>query len=67
MYLLISLTVRGMGMNVLWLSRDDVAGRLAGRTSDDEITVFDPMGLAVPDVASALVVYEKAKSRGVGS
>jgi len=25
------------------------------------------MGLAVPDVASALVVYEKAKSRGVGS
>ena len=54
-------------MNVLWLSRDDVAGRLAGRISDDEITVFDPMGLAVPDVASALVVYEKAKSRGVGS
>lgn len=67
MYLLISLTVRGMGMNVLWLSRDDVAGRLAGRISDDEITVFDPMGLAVPDVASALVVYEKAESRGVGS
>ena len=46
---------------------DVVAGKLAGRTSDDEITVFDPMGLAVPDVASALVVYEKAKSRGVGS
>ncbi|MHC1597118.1 MAG: hypothetical protein ACXQT3_02260 [Methermicoccaceae archaeon] len=34
-----------MGMNVLWLSRDDVAGRLAGRISDDEITVFDPWGL----------------------
>ncbi|MHC1571141.1 MAG: hypothetical protein ACXQS9_04730 [Methermicoccaceae archaeon] len=32
-------------MNVLWLSRDDVAGRLAGRISDDEITVFDPWGL----------------------
>jgi len=46
---------------------DVVAGKLAGRTSDDEITVFDSTGLAVQDAACARVVYEGAKREGIGS
>jgi alanine dehydrogenase len=43
-----------------------VAGDKAGRESPDEITVFDSTGLAVQDVALARLIYEEAKSRGVG-
>ncbi|MBR5617929.1 MAG: ornithine cyclodeaminase family protein [Oscillospiraceae bacterium] len=32
-------------------------GRAQGRTGDDDITVFDALGLAVEDVASAKLVY----------
>ena len=32
-------------------------GQAEGRTSDDDITVFDALGLAVEDVASAKMVY----------
>ncbi len=49
------------------LSRDDVTelgavlARLApGRTSDDEITVFDSTGLAIQDLAIALAAMERA-------
>lgn len=37
-----------------------VAGRKPGRTSADEITIFDCTGTALPDVAAAAVVFEKA-------
>ena len=43
-----------------------VAGRTPGRTSDDEIIVFDSTGTALQDVAAARVVYEKALAAGVG-
>ena len=43
-----------------------VAGRKPGRTSDDEITVFDSTGTALQDVAAAAVVYEKAVARSLG-
>jgi ornithine cyclodeaminase/alanine dehydrogenase-like protein (mu-crystallin family) len=45
---------------------DVVAGRKAGRTSDAEITVFDSTGIAVEDVAAAIVVYERAAERRMG-
>jgi ornithine cyclodeaminase/alanine dehydrogenase-like protein (mu-crystallin family) len=38
---------------------DIVAGRKPGRTSDEEITVFDSTGLAIEDVASAAFAYER--------
>jgi alanine dehydrogenase len=48
------------------LQREDVAelgrillGEAAGRTADDEITVFDSTGLAVQDLAVAALVYER--------
>ena len=37
-----------------------VAGRKHGRTTDDEIIVFDSTGMALQDVAAAAVVYERA-------
>lgn len=43
-----------------------VAGAKAGRTGDDEITIFDSTGAAFQDVASAARLYELARERGVG-
>jgi ornithine cyclodeaminase/alanine dehydrogenase-like protein (mu-crystallin family) len=37
-----------------------VAGRTLGRTSDEEIIIFDSTGTALQDVAAASIVYEKA-------
>ncbi|WP_457591730.1 alanine dehydrogenase [Geoglobus sp.] len=43
-----------------------VAGLRPGRESDDEITVFDSTGLAIQDIATATLVYEKALELGKG-
>ncbi len=45
---------------------DVLAGRIAGRTSDDEITVIKTVGYAVLDVVAAVRVYENALRRGKG-
>ena len=39
-----------------------VAGRKPGRTSGDEIIVFDSTGVAIEDAVAAVAVYEKALS-----
>jgi ornithine cyclodeaminase/alanine dehydrogenase len=46
---------------------DVVAGRAAGRLAAGDITVFDSTGLAIQDVAVAAAIYERARTRGVGS
>jgi ornithine cyclodeaminase/alanine dehydrogenase len=38
-----------------------VAGRKPGRTSDNEIIVFDSTGVAIEDAVAAVAVYEKAR------
>lgn len=43
-----------------------VAGKKPGRTSPDEITIFDSTGTALQDVAAAAVVYERATKAGRG-
>jgi alanine dehydrogenase len=45
---------------------DIVAGRAAGRTSRDEITLFESHGLGLEDLAAACRVLELARERGVG-
>lgn len=45
---------------------DVAAGRKAGRTSDEEIIIFDSTGTALQDAAAAAIVYEKAMSAGIG-
>lgn len=41
-----------------------VAGRKPGRTSPEEIIIFDSTGMALQDVAAAALVYEKAIASG---
>jgi len=56
------------------MTRDDVyaelgevvAGTKRGRTSDDEVIVFDSTGMALQDVAAAAIVYERAVAAGRG-
>ena len=43
-----------------------IAGRKAGRTTNEEIIVFDSTGTALQDVAAAAIVYEKAMASGIG-
>lgn len=43
-----------------------VAGRIPGRTSSEEIIIFDSTGTALQDVAAASIVYEKATGDGIG-
>jgi alanine dehydrogenase len=43
-----------------------VAGRRPGRTSDEEIAVFDSTGTALEDVAAAAAVYQAATRSGRG-
>lgn len=43
-----------------------IAGKAEGRTSDEQITVFDTSGIAVQDLASSKVAYERAVEAGLG-
>ena len=44
-----------------------IVGAAAGRTSDEEITLFDSGGTAIETVAAAGMLYEKAVERDLGS
>ena len=41
-------------------------GKIAGRRSNDEITLFKSLGLAIEDVAAARHIYEEARRTGTG-
>ena len=43
-----------------------VAGHSPGRTSSDEVTVFDSGGTGIETVAAAWMLYERAKAEGLG-
>ena len=43
-----------------------IAGRKPGRTSPDEVTVFDSTGIALQDSATVPLEYERAVAAGVG-
>jgi ornithine cyclodeaminase/alanine dehydrogenase len=43
-----------------------VAGQVPGRTSAEEITVFDATGTALQDTAAAVLAYERALEAGLG-
>ncbi len=43
-----------------------VAGKIAGRTKADDITLFKSHGIAIEDVAVAALVFERARDRGIG-
>src|SRR5713226_6174582 len=45
---------------------DVVAGKISGRTSDTEVTLFKSNGIASWDLAVAMRVYAQAKEKGLG-
>jgi ornithine cyclodeaminase/alanine dehydrogenase len=44
-----------------------IGGKCPGRQSDDEITLFKSVGLAIQDISTALAVYSKAEELSVGT
>jgi alanine dehydrogenase len=44
-----------------------ITGQKAGRESESEIIIFDSTGMALQDVASAAIVYEKACATNIGA
>ena len=42
-------------------------GSCRGRQSEDDITVFKSLGLAVEDVAAARLIYDNALAAGAGT
>jgi ornithine cyclodeaminase/alanine dehydrogenase-like protein (mu-crystallin family) len=44
-----------------------LSGQISGRKSNQEITLFKSLGLAVEDIAAASMVYHKAVERGLGT
>ena len=45
---------------------DVVSGRIPGRSSSNEICLFESQGLGLEDLAAGRLVYEMARQRGVG-
>jgi len=43
-----------------------LAGTKPGRTSHDQITIYQSVGLAIQDIAAAKLVYDRAVENGVG-
>ena len=46
---------------------DVLDGRIAGRVSDDEIIVFETVGVASQDLVAAKMIYDKAVASGAGT
>jgi alanine dehydrogenase len=51
----------------LTLLADIISGQAIGRTTPDEITLFESLGIAIEDVACASLVYERALAHGIGT
>lgn len=57
------------------ISKEDITGdlgdvklgKIPGRTSDDEIIVFESVGVAVQDLCAAKVILDKAKEKNIGT
>ena len=45
---------------------DVVSGRVTGRTSKTQITLFESQGLAIQDIATAMRIYELARKQNLG-
>jgi ornithine cyclodeaminase len=45
---------------------DVFGGRLVGRRSASEITLFKSLGMAIEDVAAAHLAWQRAAARGLG-
>jgi ornithine cyclodeaminase/alanine dehydrogenase len=44
-----------------------IDGRKSGRSNNEEITIFDGVGVGIQDVAASVRAYELARERGAGT
>jgi ornithine cyclodeaminase len=44
-----------------------ICGKIKGRTSEKEITIYETVGIAVMDVVTAYKIYERAVNSGIGT
>ena len=44
-----------------------IVGKKMGRTSKNEITIFDSTGLSILDIATAQMVYKRVQEKNLGS
>jgi ornithine cyclodeaminase/alanine dehydrogenase-like protein (mu-crystallin family) len=42
-------------------------GKIKGRNSDKDITIFKSLGIGMEDLASAYLIYNKAKEQNIGT
>jgi ornithine cyclodeaminase/alanine dehydrogenase len=62
------IAARGSGALTIHAELGDVVtGKKTGRATDDEITLFKSVGVAIEDVAVAAFVYREAKKKKLGS
>jgi ornithine cyclodeaminase len=52
--------------DVLGSLGDVINGTLPGRESDDEIIVYETVGIAAQDLVTAKAIYDKAVEKGIG-
>ena len=55
------------GRNDCWKAGDVLVGRLEGRTSDQDITLFKSLGIAIEDLAAAHHIWTRARVEKRGS
>ena len=51
---------------MLFRSGDLLNGKVKGRTSDEEITIFDSTGIALQDLTVAALALREAKEKNMG-
>jgi ornithine cyclodeaminase/alanine dehydrogenase-like protein (mu-crystallin family) len=65
---LMAVTEAGIGQDHIKAELGELLeGVHPGRTSDDELTLFKSLGLAVEDLAAAELVVARARERGIGT
>lgn len=66
--LLIPLAEKAIKPDHIWAELGEIiAGHKKGRESDEEITLFKSVGIAIQDVSTAHVAYRKALEQGKGT
>jgi ornithine cyclodeaminase/alanine dehydrogenase-like protein (mu-crystallin family) len=66
--ILLAIKEKSIGENAVHAEIGEVlGGAKAGRSSATEITLYKSVGIAIQDVATANLVYRKARERGIGT
>jgi alanine dehydrogenase len=66
--ILLALKENSIGENAIHAEIGEVlAGTKSGRETNDEMTLYKSVGIAIQDVAAANLVYRKARENGVGT